>query len=220
MMKRIATFAVLAIAWPALAGDVNHPFVAGWKVGGHSALVAEQYTAEVDRRVTHAGNASARLASRVDYPTETFYLTQVVLADNYRGKRVRLSGFVRTALDIRLNGKKPPSPSGQEEESRPEGLRVWLNVYGDDNKVAVSDVMWERPIVGVTGWKQYDLVLDVPPGATKLVFGAALKGHGDAWVDDLHLETVELSVPVTAEPVTPREPVNLGFEDITPPAAR
>jgi hypothetical protein len=221
MMNRIAlALAALAFAGPAFANDINRPFVAGWKAGGKNARTAEEYSAEIDRRTTHAGNASAALRSRVDSPTETFYLTQVVGADNYRGKRVRLSGYAKTDLEARPEGKRPASPSGEEETSRPDGLRLWLVILNDDNKSLGSDIMWNRPVVGSTGWTRYDIVIDVPPGATKLSFGASLKGKGAAWVDDLKLETVDLTVALTAEPAFPREPVNLGFEDVTPPAAR
>ena len=48
-----------------------------------------------------------------------------------------------------------------------------------------------------TGWKKYEIVLDVPQQATNLAYGALLDGTGEIWISDLSFETVDRNVPVT-----------------------
>lgn len=66
----------------------------GW--GGGSAA-ANAYELGRDFSVVHGGNASAYPRSRVAVPPPNSFvtLTQSIRAEAYRGKRVRLSGFLR-----------------------------------------------------------------------------------------------------------------------------
>jgi len=48
-------------------------------------------------------------------------------------------------------------------------------------------------------WQRYEVVLDVPKEATIGAFGVLLSGAGALWIDDVKLETVSLSVPVTSD---------------------
>jgi hypothetical protein len=68
--------------------------------------------------------------------------------------------------------------------------------------------MANRSIVGTRDWRRYEIVLDVPPAAADVAFGAHLSGPGTIWVDDFQLEVVDPSVPVTNFGA----PRNLDFE--------
>jgi len=57
--------------------------------------------------------------------------------------------------------------------------------------------MDDRPIEGTTDWGKYEIVLDVPEGASKIAFGALLSGVGQIWFDDLLIEIVPGSTPTT-----------------------
>ena len=59
------------------------------------------------------------------------------------------------------------------------------------------DNMANRPIKGVTVWKKYELVLDVPDDVVQMVFGLMSFGTGRVWVEDLNLEIVGNEVAVT-----------------------
>jgi hypothetical protein len=61
------------------------------------------------------------------------------------------------------------------------------------------DNMMDRPVIGTTGWQRYDIVLDLPPGAERIAFGAALAGPGKVWVDDVRLEVVNAELVPTTE---------------------
>jgi hypothetical protein len=111
-------------------------------------------------------------------------------AGAYQGKRVRLSGYLRseTAVTDTAEGR----------------AGLWMNVAGSMPGLGVGqttmlamDNMMDRPVLGTTGWQRYDIVLDLPPGAERIVFGAALAGPGKVWVDDMRLEVVGPDVPST-----------------------
>lgn len=133
-------------------------------------------------------------------------LMQICLPDSYLGKRVRLSGWVKTkdvaqwsALWFRVDEKGGKGPSAF-----------------DNMKAGKTD----RSITGTTEWKQYTIVLDVSKTASKLAYGALLYGTGQIWFDDITFEIVDSTVPTTGAEeemeevnVPNKEPVNLSFEN-------
>ena len=158
----------LFVSTPAGAGDPAPP---GWTLGGQG------YDAGLDRVVKHGGEASAFLRSNGGAAGEFGTLMQTIDAAGYRGSRVRLSGFSKTANVVGWAG-------------------FWMRVDGAGSLLAF-DNMQSRPIKGTTDWKRYDVVLDVPPEAKALAFGLLLAGNGQIWFDDLQLEVVDRSVAVT-----------------------
>jgi hypothetical protein len=77
---------------------------------------------------------------------------------------------------------------------------LWLRVDGPDMLVQGFDNMWDRPVKAAADWTKCELVLDVPEDALGIVVGFMVIGKGQAWADDLRLETVDRDVPVTKEP--------------------
>ena len=63
--------------------------------------------------------------------------------------------------------------------------------------VLAFDNMQSRPIKGTADWKPCEVVLEVPGGATAIWFGLLLSGPGQVWFDDLQVEAVDATVPVT-----------------------
>ncbi len=99
-------------------------------------------------------------------------------ADKYIGKRIRLSGYVKS----------------KEVE---DWAGLWMRVDGASTTSLSFDNMEDRPIKGTTKWKKYEIVLDVPENSTGIFYGIILVGKGQAWVDGLQLETVSNEIPVT-----------------------
>ena len=85
------------------------------------------------------------------------------------GKRVRFSGYIKTAGITRGYA----------------GL--WWRVDGPNGTLAF-DNMRDRGATGSTDWKLYDLQLTVPADAKNINFGVLLTGDGAAWFDDLAVE--------------------------------
>jgi len=149
-----------------------------WDGGGHG------YTIALDTAVMHGGKASGRIEAPKRELTEkdAAPLVQYVSAEPWRGKRVRLSGWLRTS----------------DVKSGWAGL--WMRVDSPGKPNLAFNNMPKRGPRGTTDWTRYDVVLDVAPEASDIYFGAILAGSGTVWADDLTLEEVPQSVPTTAAP--------------------
>lgn len=133
-----------------------------------------------DIGVHRSGSASAYIRSLWQEPAEFGALTQQIRADAYRGRRIRYAGWIRTA----------GVGAG--------GAGLWLR--SDGVLLGPFDNMIDRRLTGTNDWKQVSIVVDVPHAAVGLAFGALLSGPGVVWIDDLSLEVVDTTVPVTVEP--------------------
>ena len=137
----------------------------------------QDFEVVADEKVKHAGKASAR----IDFMGERFAgfvtLTQTFKADAYRGKRVRMSAWVKT--------KSPDSHA-----------QLWFRLDAP-KRMPGFDNMANRPIKGITDWQKYDLVLDVPEDVGAIVFGMMSFNQGTIWVDDFSFEIVGNDVAVT-----------------------
>ena len=162
----------------------------------HAGNRPADYEISVDRKVSHDGKASASLKSIAD-KTEGFgTLMQTFKADAYRGRRIKMTAFVKSenvsgwaGLWMRVDGPM------LAEAKMPEPLAF--------------DNMEQRPIKGTTDWKAYEIVVDVPERSQEIAFGILLTGKGQVWLDDVSImETVRTDV-ATVGPY----PVNLGFEE-------
>jgi len=185
-----------------LAGGIGRAYAdhpTGWGGGGKG------YALSRDDTEKHAGKASGCVRSTGDGAAGFGTLTQWFRADGYRGKRVRMSAYVKT--------------EGVEGRA---GL--WMRVDGKEKANLAFDNMMLRPVKGTTDWKQYDVVLDVPEEAEEIFIGFLVAGKGRGWVDDIAFKVVDKDVPTTGlevQPVDrrgeltkdlPKEPKNLDFE--------
>jgi hypothetical protein len=118
---------------------------------------------------------------------------QMFDAGQYRGKRLRVTGFVKT-LDV------------------VDWAGLWMRVDGAAGQVLAFDNMVNRPIHGTTEWAQYSIVLDVPATAHAVGFGVLLNGAGSVLVDDFAFDTVGSEVATTGTHGLPSSPRNLDFE--------
>jgi hypothetical protein len=164
----------------ARAADERMP--EGWYATGSHL---QDYEIGVDEAVHRGGKGSGTLRSKDSYKEGFATLSQSIKADDYRGKRVRLTGYLK-ALDVAGN------------------CGFWLRVDGPDVLMLSFDNMMDRPVKGTADWTKCELVLDVPEDSVIIVFGLLIGGRGQAWADDLKLEAVDRDVPVTKES-PPRE---------------
>lgn len=168
---------------------------AGWfKNGSHP----ENYDVGVDHNEPWGGMPSAYAKSKPSAGSSGFGgMMQQTAADQYRGKRVRLTGWVKT------------------KEANDAGGHLWLRVDGQTpGKVLAFDNMYGRAPKGTTDWQEHSIVLDVPSEASTLNFGFFVQGTGHMWVNALTIAPVGSDVPTTDARTTrplPKAPVNLGF---------
>lgn len=128
---------------------------------------------------------------------------------NYLNHRVRMSGYLKT-------------------ENVKEWAGFWFRVDGKKQRDFLAfdnmkDGKKDRSITGTTDWTKYEIILDVPAGATNLAYGALLVGTGQIWFDNISFELVDNSVPTTGYTKNEKEstapertyyenPTNLNFE--------
>jgi hypothetical protein len=162
----------------------------GWLLAGTKP---SEYEVGVDVDQVYQGHATAFLKSKTLNADGFGTLMQSIRAEQYLGRKVRLSGLVKSEEVLGWAG-------------------LWMRVDKEKSPVAF-DNMENRAIKGTMGWQRYDVVLDVPKDATAISFGILLAGSGVVWLNGAKFDVVDADVPVTniGEKVLPEKPINLEF---------
>jgi len=181
---------------------------AGW-VGTTNSLAIGVTISDVQ-----SGVNAAYLSNAFQAAFNAHRLVQYIRADDYRGKRVRLSAWVR------------PRNVGSAAVSG-----IFMRVDGPGVALEADDMV-RRIVVGVGTWRQVAVVLDVPERAVGISLGAVFQAANTLLVDDMRFEIVGTDVASTntlAAPVSngldsigtvdlyarsPRAPLNLDFEGL------
>jgi hypothetical protein len=182
---RISTGTAILLAGCVLAVRANVP--RGWHLVGSNPT---EFEAGVDAGQTYQSRASAFLKSKQSSVEGFGTLMQTIQAEQYKGKKVRLSGLVKS-------------------QDVAEWAGLWMRVDQGKDVVAM-DNMQDRAIKGTSGWQRYDVVLEVPKDATGISFGILLAGGGEVWLNSTKFDVVAADVPVTT---VPDKPVNLEFTE-------
>lgn len=169
---------------------VAHEVPSKWFLAGSDPT---SYRTGVDKQVVYDGKVSAYLESAMPRPRGFGTMMQKIDAANYAGMRIRLHASVKS-------------------EDVADWAGVWMRV-DEDSSILAFDNMQDRPIKGTQPWKPYDVVLDVPPGASKIAFGILLSGTGEVWMNQVEFEAVGKETKVTGiplhKPVSKDDPVVL-----------
>ncbi|PFK43207.1 AraC family transcriptional regulator [Bacillus cereus] len=170
----------------------------GWVLSGSHPT---EYEMGLDYETVHQGRASACIQAREGVTHGGFTtLMQIFKADKYRGKRLRLTAFIKS-------------------EGVKDWAGLWMRVDGKDTEPLAMDNMQNRPIKNTSNWQPYSVVLDIKEEALGIAFGILLSGKGFIWADSFRLDEVDEKVPSTdlAEnfyETLSEEPANLQFEEI------
>ena len=162
----------------------------GWFKAGSKP---KSYDMCIDKGAGQGGKNVATIKS-IDKKIDGFgTLMQNSSPQKYLGQRVRMTGFVKS--------KDVKEKSG-----------LWFRVdQANSRKSLAFDNMYDRPVLGTTDWKKYEIVLDIPHNASKLAYGALLAGTGQIWFDNINFEIVDSTIAITGQKEN-KEPVNLNFE--------
>jgi putative CocE/NonD family hydrolase len=194
---------VSGIPLPHARAQVPDSLPAGWR--RFTTLTNRSISIELDRELKHGGLISLRIRSANAAAGEFGGVAQRILAADFRGQRVRFTGFVRV-------------------DDVSEGAGLYMRVDGAAEATPFDD-MQDRQLTGTADWQRLEIVLDVPVDAGLIDLGVLLRGRGTAWADDLDLSVVDGSVPTTGRvipyqtevpiplPELPRSPRNLDLED-------
>jgi len=189
--RLLCVFSFFCLATTLIAPFAESEVPRGWIVAGDHP---KDFEFSVDTREIYQQHPSALIASRPGVVSPGFgTLMQSINAENYRGTRLSLSGYLKT-----------------QDAGR---AQLWMRVDGSDRRVLSFDNMDDRPVVGTTDWSRYQIVLDVPQDSRVIAFGFLLMQKGKAWGGNFKLEKVDTALPVTsAGPATlAKEPANLDF---------
>jgi hypothetical protein len=146
-----------------------------------------------DTTTAFTGSSSGFIRSNKAAPQGFGTYMQTIDAADYRGKRVRLSAYVKADRVTDWAG-------------------VWMRVDAGSGAPIAFDNMQDRPIKGSHDWTQHSIVLDVGNNATAIAFGILMSGPGAVWIDDLALDLVGTDVDVTDMLRKTKTPRNLDFE--------
>lgn len=184
--------------WNTLAAKIEAvkrpllPLPEGWFV---SHANPAYYTIGFDPN--ESGCATVEAVPGVEIPPDhTGVLMQSILADQYRGQRLRLTAELRG-------------------ENAYLGT-IWMRIDPTEGKYLGFDNMTQRKSNGVLrgtfDWTPRSIVLDVPVDAASIHYGFFLRGHGKLWARRFRLDAAEPDAEITGTgPYLPR-PTNLDFE--------
>ena len=178
-----------------------------WSLVG---FATPSYTLGIDHKTVHSGGGALAIVSIDSSPQLFRGVGQFILADQYRGKRVRLSGWVRHVNLV-------ASDAG-----------LWMRVDGNFTTLSFDNFS-TRSLKGTSDWHEIEVILDVPTDAIGIAFGVLLSGRGELLADDLALQVVPATGPTTnlltgptsttfdaatfySTNVGPRSIANMGFE--------
>ncbi|HSH75486.1 MAG TPA: hypothetical protein VLA09_07385 [Longimicrobiales bacterium] len=182
----IVASGLIPLATAEARGDIEPARVGRMPVGWY-ALGTENgdYAAGTDlsRRDRGQGQRGATIHSRTTTPSSFALLQQSIQAQEFLGRRVRLSGFIKTAAGV------PGDRWGST-------AALWMRVNGPSGSES-ADYMNARPIRQDSDWTMYEVVLDVPRNAVGLTFGVLMSGPGQVWLDDMVLEDVGSDIALT-----------------------
>lgn len=181
---------------------MSFDFPGGWFKAGS---VPRSYEMGIDKGAGQ-NNTNAATIKSIDKQIDGFgTLMQNCSPGKYLGKRVRMSGYMKT-----------------KDVSGWAGFWFRVDQKGSDEPLAfdnMHDGTEDRSIKGTTDWKKYEIILDVPENASNLAYGALEVGTGQIWFDDLTFEIVGNSLPATGREMENQNqvivggPINLDFEE-------
>ncbi|MDR1197472.1 MAG: peptidase S41 [Prevotellaceae bacterium] len=181
-MKKLNIFAVLLIVFLSILvnancqtvkneSDLNIDFEKnedgkpiGWNVDSQP-----NYSVSLDSKTVKSG----KYAVAIEHKGNSVYFQPValVLPSNYEGKKITLSGYIKT-------------------ENVTEGYAgLWMRIDGLNNGSFIAfDNMQGRGATGTSDWKKYEITLDMNPAETKqTIIGGLLSGNGKMWLDSLKI---------------------------------
>ena len=190
------TWKAAAVAFCSLAWGMETP--QGWFLAGSKPA---DYDSGVDAQTVYGGQPSAYLKSKSPAIVGFGTLMQSFKAEEYLGKRIRFSAFVKT-------------------DAVQDWAGLWLRVDGPKGSLAF-DNMQTRSIKGTTAWQNYEVVLDVPAEAKGIAFGILMSGTGSAWINSVKMDAVGTNIPTTeVRTPQPSAPANLALEGAATGAPR
>jgi hypothetical protein len=190
-MRRVISLAGLVVASACslsstepIGIDINGAPPNFGSVGQNPAASGSKYSIGLTTHGAHGGS-NAFILTGFDPKSVGFSgIGQALKANNYRGKRVRFSAWVK-----------------QRDITGPD-VGLWMRVDGPGATLAF-DNMSTRTLAGTTDWHQVEIILDIAPEAIGIAFGVIMQGSGSLEVDDMKWEIIPPTGPTTDQYLAP-----------------
>jgi erythromycin esterase len=164
---------------PATGPDRPNPsFVAGVP-DGWSSNASGAFAVGLSQSEKHGGTASLYVTGTDPSPKTFVSVAQSLRADDYRGKRLRWSAWVK------------------QQGLAGDDVGLYMRVDGPGIDLGF-DNMATRPLTGSADWHQVSVVLDVPANALGIGLGVLSDASGTLLVDDMALDVVGSDVATTS----------------------
>lgn len=154
----------------------------GWPISWSIYHQQPGYSVSLDS--VNAKSGKYAMAIEFTGSTINFQALTFTLPHNYDGKKITLSGYIKT-------------------DSVTDGFAgLWLMMDPDPSydNIELNGVK----VVGTTDWRKYETTLDMYPAGTKeIVIGGLLTGKGKMWLDDLKV-TIDGKDIRRVEPYQPK----------------
>ncbi len=199
-MKSIKKLVFLTLLTPLFLGmySCGENQKKNWfKAGGNP----ESYQIGIDKSIAKNGQKSAFLMSNNALTDQFGTLMQSCEANEYVGKKIKMTGFVKSENVLNWSG-------------------MWLRIDGNHEPSAeYFDNMVNRPIEGNTDWTECEIIMDVPENSYSMNFGILLAGTGKVWLDNVQFQIISDSserfsdsLNIEKSFVLNSKPENLNFE--------
>jgi hypothetical protein len=159
----------------AAAAEEDSPLPGAWTLESHPSV--SRYRIGLDRETRHGGKSAGFLASQdAEFKNNNFTayaaLRQSIDVSNYRGKRLRISAFMKT-----------------QDVKNQAYLKVSIPHLFADNEDSFRQ---KQRIQGTTDWTRYEVEFAVShlAGIAEIDCGVNLIGPGRIWIDDVSLEVL------------------------------
>jgi hypothetical protein len=141
------------------------------------------YVAELRGDGCRSHTGCAVVTAPVNVPGQRGILMQSFSAAAYRGKTVRLGGWLKIEQFF-------PTAAGPLRFPDPEDrAQLWLRVVRTNSRVGFSDSMDNRPVRS-SDWKWAEITAEIDEDAQTIYFGVMSFGGARAWIDDISFEVI------------------------------
>ncbi|MDI9309007.1 MAG: helix-turn-helix transcriptional regulator [Limnohabitans sp.] len=193
-MKKLSVLSIFLIVLAVLftKNESQAQSINGWfKTGSKS----KSYETGLNSSKSKTGKKCAYIKSIEDNIQGFGTLMQHCDAKLYLGKRVKMTGYIKTENVVNWSG-------------------MWLRVDSKfGGKYLSFDNMHDRPLKGDTDWTKCEIILNVPKESSTLNYGVLLNGTGEVYFDRISIEILGDMTDDTTEKKLPEKPTNVDFEE-------
>jgi Domain of unknown function (DUF151) len=162
-------------AYVLTAGLPKHPQNLDWSAGTKGWTFGEgpsqSFDWGIDTNMVYQGHPSFFLKTKEGATKGKAGLQQSFIADEYRGKRLRLSSLLKT-------------------ENVEGGTGLWLQMEGINETLRQANAE-VHALQGTHDWIRRELSVEVPQESISVGLGLLLFGRGQVWLSDVRVEVVD-----------------------------